>query len=71
MLKTGSESERGRVLEALTAMKLALRLLDEVDAPPDIGAHLDLAICRLENEFGMPASPSEPVTLPQPQAPLR
>ena len=34
--------------KALEEMESALRLLDGVDAPPDIGAHLDLAICRLK-----------------------
>jgi hypothetical protein len=33
---------------ALANMKTALRQLDEADAEADIGAHLDLAICRLQ-----------------------
>lgn len=33
--------------QALALMRTALVLLDEADAPADIGAHLDLAICRL------------------------
>ena len=30
-------------------MHSALELLDHADSPADIGAHLDLAICRLVN----------------------
>lgn len=33
--------------KALKDMESALRLLDSVDAPADIGALLDLAICRV------------------------
>lgn len=44
-----SSSENGPSLaEAAALMKTALVLLDEAEAPPDIGAHLDLAICRLD-----------------------
>ena len=32
---------------AMAKMKDALELLDRADAPPDVGAHLDLAISRL------------------------
>ena len=35
--------------EALANMKAALVSLDEAKAPAEIGAHLDLAICRLED----------------------
>jgi hypothetical protein len=34
---------------ALIIMEDALRLLDEADCPADVGAHLDLAICRLRD----------------------
>lgn len=37
-----------RLYKALENMESALRLLDDLDAPADIGAHLDLAICRLK-----------------------
>lgn len=37
--------------EALRSMELALELLDRGNAPPHIGAHLDLAICRLAEEL--------------------
>jgi hypothetical protein len=34
---------------ALANMKAALAMLDDIpSAPADVGAHLDLAICRLE-----------------------
>ena len=42
----GSGDER--LLKAWLHMQAALKLLDQVDAPADIGAHLDLAICRVE-----------------------
>ncbi len=41
-----------RLGHALSLMKDALRLLDEADAAPDVGAHLDLAIHRLEEALG-------------------
>lgn len=45
----GSRIElRAEWFNALAQMKHALTLLDEADAPADIGAHLDLAIARLE-----------------------
>lgn len=34
---------------ALTLMEDALELLDDADCAADIGAHLDLAICRLRD----------------------
>lgn len=36
---------------ALERMSEALKLLDESDAPADVGAHLDLAIERLKEEI--------------------
>ena len=35
--------------EALAAMQSALALLDKAGAPAQIGAHLDLAICQLQD----------------------
>lgn len=35
--------------QALLLMEKALAVLDVNDAPPDIGAHLDIAIHRLRN----------------------
>jgi hypothetical protein len=42
---TGSLQLEGTA--ALSLMEHALDLLDRCDVPIDIGAHLDLAICRL------------------------
>ena len=38
-----------RLLDAWLHMQEALKLLDAAGAPPDVGAHLDLAICRLQD----------------------
>lgn len=38
--------------EALALMQKALAILDESNAPPEIGADLDLAIARLQGRFG-------------------
>lgn len=35
--------------KALALMDAALQLLDEADSSADVGAHLDLAICRLKD----------------------
>lgn len=42
-----STSSRSKVDEARSLMVRALALLDEADAPAQIGAHLDMAICSL------------------------
>jgi hypothetical protein len=42
-------SRQHKLLSALSSMEEALRLLDEADCSADIGAHLDLAICRLRD----------------------
>ncbi len=39
--------DASKLADAMTSMQKALQLLDETDAPADIGAHLDLAIVRL------------------------
>lgn len=41
--------------QALERMLSALRILDELEAPGDIGSHLDLAIARLRQRFALPA----------------
>lgn len=38
-------------LMALTLLEEALAILDGVDAPGEIGAHIDLAICRLRDRL--------------------
>ena len=44
---------------ARTLMRGALDLLDGCDAPADIGAHLDLAICRLDEALAIRTSSKE------------
>ena len=46
--------ETGLMEIALRRMREALELLDEAQAPADVGAHLDLAIVRL-SEFLEPS----------------
>jgi hypothetical protein len=41
-------------------MEEALRLLDEADCSADVGAHLDLAICRLKDMLPQAASRAMP-----------
>lgn len=42
--------------EALALMQRALAMLDESQAPAEIGAHLDLAIVRLQEHVGTVSS---------------
>lgn len=48
------KSINSSALEALQMMERALAVLDENEAPGDIGAHLDLAIERLRAHLSMP-----------------
>ena len=41
-------SAQSKLAEAMALMRQALQLLDAAQAPADIGAHLDLAIVRLD-----------------------
>jgi hypothetical protein len=45
--------------QALALMETALRLIDEVKAAHQVGAHLDLAICRLKDVLSQPPGRSE------------
>ena len=45
--------------EALGLMCAALDYLDEVGAPGDIGAYLDMAIQRVRKELGWPPTTEE------------
>lgn len=54
-MKWGKDMEQGKsrtrdamVARALQQMESALQLIDEAAVPGDIGAHLDLAVCRLK-----------------------
>ena len=40
-------NRRGQCDRALKQMEIALAILDLIDGRSDVGAHLDLAICRL------------------------
>lgn len=46
--KSDPRSKEARASEALSLMQQALKLLDKNDGPLDAGAHLDLAINRLQ-----------------------
>lgn len=56
MSPTLPTSSAGVLRTALDHLERALRLLDDGDAPGDIGAHVDLAIHRLRGELGVLAS---------------
>lgn len=48
--------------QALDQLRRVLQPLDLADAPADDGAHVDLAVCRLEETLGLGlhrASPSQ------------
>lgn len=44
--------QSGSLQAALERMEEALEILDNLGAPDDIGAHLDLALHRLREEIG-------------------
>lgn len=41
------------VIDALKHLEAALELLDGANAPAQIGAHVDLAICQLRDAFAL------------------
>ena len=45
---SASLSTENKLTEALQLMRRALTLLDGAEGPDEVGAHLDLAITRLE-----------------------
>src|SRR6476646_6843040 len=55
--------------EARLLMERALALLDETDAPAEIGAHLDLAICSLRETIGEASARSGPARLTEQRLP--
>ena len=58
-------SNLGTILEtALAYMVSALELLDHARALADIGAHLDLALCRLQTVIDAAADQRAPITHP-------
>lgn len=60
-------TEQEKLEKALSCMQSALQLVDDADAPADIGAHLDLAICRLKELLAQASADNEraPASLPQ------
>lgn len=54
MEESGPLTDEDKLRKAAMQMECALQLLDETDASADIGAHLDLALCRLRD--ALPAS---------------
>lgn len=44
----GSSAHAKAVAEVRTCLIKALEILDQVGAPPEVGAHIDLALRRLE-----------------------
>jgi hypothetical protein len=57
MSQDRSESNSSDEFRALALLEQALAILDAIDAPGDIGAHVDLAISRLRDELGMEPLP--------------
>ena len=55
MSKSMRSELEGNALAALSLMEEALALLDRDDFALDVGAHLDLAICRLREVLGIEA----------------
>ena len=47
MSQSISDERRSDALSALDHLEKALQILDDIDAPANIGAHVDLAICQL------------------------
>ena len=45
-------TDKALLEQALAQLRMALQLLDNVQAAREIGAHVDLAICRLEEVLG-------------------
>jgi hypothetical protein len=51
--------------QALDHMQSALKILDESQAPDDIGPHLDLAMSRLEHAMGRDPAENSALSLHQ------
>ena len=49
LLNAGGREAHARVVKEVTkSLVRSLSKLDEINAPADIGAHIDRAICRLQ-----------------------
>ena len=55
-----------KLADAMALMQQALELLDESQAPPDNGAHLDLAIVRLGEALAQAPGSQAPAGLSTP-----
>lgn len=49
MGQSSFSTNQEKLEKALICMQSALQLLDDANAPDDIGAHLDMAACRLKD----------------------
>lgn len=54
MGQSGREASESDAMNALALLEEALSILDQVEAPAEISAHVDLAICRLRERLGLP-----------------
>lgn len=46
---SNAEPKRSKGLVALDHLEKALQILDDIEVPGNIGAHVDLAICQLRD----------------------
>lgn len=46
--------------KALAHLEKALEILDDIEVPANIGAHVDLAICQLRDALEEQARPKDP-----------
>jgi hypothetical protein len=53
VVQFSSDSKTSGEAKTLALLEEALAILDSIDAPGDIGAHVDFAITRLRDELGM------------------
>lgn len=63
MSQSISERNAPDCFKALDLLEEALQILDDADAPADIGAHADLAICRLRDALEVQLRDDEPTSL--------
>jgi hypothetical protein len=60
-MEPATSSAEGNLEQALSYVQSALEILDSSQAPADIGAHLDLAMCRLQEFLGHETSGATPL----------
>lgn len=59
------KTKKPDAMNALALLEKALTMLDEAEVPADVGAHLDLAICRLRECLRLPPPTSEGLDVDQ------